>query len=78
MLPDQFAALDSWRGSPKVIHGYGTFSFKTISQFENRVRPRLHEQIKHTLFPQICPELLGMDREFEQLKEVLFAHVYAA
>ena len=41
-------------------------------------RLRLHEQIKHTLFAQIRPELLHTDREFEQLKEVLFAHVDAA
>ena len=43
-----------------------------------RLRPRLHEQIKHTLFAQIRPELLHTDREFEQLKEVLFAHENAA
>ena len=42
------------------------------------VRPRLHEQIKHTLFEQIRPESLHTDREFEQLKEVLFAYVNAA
>ena len=42
------------------------------------VRPRLHEQIKHTLFAQILPEFLHTDREFEQIKEVLFAHVNAA
>ena len=41
-------------------------------------RPRLHEQIKQPLFAQIRPEYLHMDREFEQLKEVLFAHVNAA
>ena len=41
-------------------------------------RPRLHEQIKYTLFAQICPELIYTDWEFEQLKEVLFAHVNAA
>ena len=28
--------------------------------------------------PQICPALLHTDREFEQLKKVLFAHVNAA
>ena len=43
-----------------------------------KVRVRLHEQMKHALFAQICPELLHTDREFEQLKEVLFAHVNAA
>ena len=42
------------------------------------LRPRLHEQIKYTLFAQIRPELLNRDREFEQLKAVLFAHVNAA
>ena len=41
-------------------------------------RPRLHEKIKHALFAQIRPGLLHTDREFEQLKEVLFAHVNAA
>ena len=38
----------------------------------------LHEQINRALFAQIRPELLHTDREFEQLKEVLFAHVNAA
>ena len=42
------------------------------------LRPCLLEQIKHALFAQILPELLHADREFEQLKEVLFAHVNAA
>ena len=42
------------------------------------LRPRLHEQIKHTLFAQIFPELLHTDREFEQIKEGLFAYVNAA
>ena len=42
------------------------------------LRPRLHEQIKPSLFKQIRPELLDTDREFEQLKEVLFAYVNAA
>ena len=42
------------------------------------LRPRLHEQIKPPLFAQIRPELLHMDRELEQLKEVLFAHINAA
>ena len=46
--------------------------------FFSGLRPRFHEQIKHTLFAQIRPELLHTDREFEQLKEVLFAHVNAA
>ena len=41
-------------------------------------RPRLHEQIKHALFAQILPELLLTDREFEQLKVTLFAHVNKA
>ena len=34
--------------------------------------------MKHALFAQIRPELLHTDREFEQLKEVLFANVNAA
>ena len=42
------------------------------------LRPRLHEQIKYTLFAQIRLESLHRDREFEQLKEVLFSHVLAA
>ena len=46
--------------------------------FDCLLRPRLQEQIKHTSFAQICPELLHTDRELEQLKEVLFAHVNAA
>ena len=33
---------------------------------------------KKTLFAQIRPELFHTNREFEQLKEVLFAHVNAA
>ena len=33
---------------------------------------------KHILFAEIRPELLYTDREFEQLKKVLFAHVNAA
>ena len=41
-------------------------------------RPRLHEQIKRALLAQIRPELLHTVREFERLKEVLFAHVSAA
>ena len=45
---------------------------------EKLVRVRLHEQIKHALFAQIRPELLHTDREFEELKEVLFAHVNSA
>ena len=50
-----------------------------ISRMKNiNVRPRLHEQIKHAIFAQIRLELLHTDREFEQLKEVLFAHVYKA
>ena len=50
------------------------FNFVPLKPF----RPRLHEQIKCALFAQIRPELLHTDREFEQLKEVLFAHVNAA
>ena len=42
------------------------------------LKPGLHEQIKHAIIAQIRPELLHTDREFEQLKEVLFAHVNAA
>ena len=42
------------------------------------LRPRLHEQIKQSLFEQIRPGLLHTDREFEHLKEVLFAQVNAA
>ena len=34
--------------------------------------------MKRAFFAQIRPELLHTDREFEQLKEVLFAHVNAA
>ena len=34
--------------------------------------------IEHAIFAQIRPELLHTDRELEQLKEVLFAHVNAA
>ena len=45
---------------------------------EQGLRPCLHEQIKQRLFEQIRPGLLHTDREFEQLKEVLFAHVNAA
>ena len=41
-------------------------------------RPRLHEQIKQRLFEQIRPGLLHTDREFEQSKNVLFAHLNAA
>ena len=46
--------------------------------FALTLRPCTHMQIKHTWFEQIRPELLHTDREFEQLKEVLFAHVNAA
>ena len=45
---------------------------------ETTIRPRLHEQIKYGLCAQIRPELLHTDQEFEQLKEILFAHVNAA
>ena len=50
--------------------------FKSIVKYP--FRPRLYEQIKHALCAQIRPVLLHTDREFEQLKEVLFAHVNAA
>ena len=46
-----------------------------ILNTQNTFKARLHEQIKQRLFEQIRPELLHTDREFEQLKEVLFAHV---
>ena len=55
-----------------------TYLQKHTHTFLVSFRPRLHEQIKHTLFAQILPQLLHRDREFEQLKEVLFAHVNAA
>ena len=44
----------------------------------NCLKPCPHEQVNHHLFEQIGPELLHSDREFEQLREVLFAHVIAA
>ena len=53
-------------------------SWNTIQYNTPWFRQRLHEQIKHSLFAQIRPELLHTDQEFEQLKEVLFAHVNAA
>ena len=51
---------------------------KKTGKQASTLRPRFHEQIKHALFAQIRPALLDRDREFEQLKEVLFAHVNAA
>ena len=53
-------------------------SWLEVSVSRAPIRLRLHEQITHALFAQIRPELLHTDREFEQLKEVLFAHVNAA
>ena len=38
-------------------------------------RPRLHEQIKHSLFAQILKELLRTDPKFDQIQLTLFAHV---
>ena len=64
----------------------GTFQLHVNEALRPRVknalfsvlRPRLHEQIKLALFAQIHPELLHTDREFEQLKVTLFAHVNKA
>ena len=54
--------------------------FRTVKKNSEKrcLRPRLHEQIKQHLFEQIRPGLLHTDREFEQLKKVLFAYVNAA
>ena len=65
--------------SQRVAETHTQFFWDTIRNMDLLVlRLRLHEQIKHGLFAQICPELLHTDREFEQLKQVLFAHVNAA
>ena len=47
-------------------------------RLHEQMKPSLFEQMKPSLFEQIRPELLHADREFEQLKEVLFAYVNAA
>ena len=61
----------AWKLSSFFLHILAT-------DYDDFFRLRLHEQIKHTICAQIRPELLDTDREFEQLKEVLFAHVNAA
>ena len=43
-----------------------------------KLRPSLHEQIKHPLFVQILDQYEVTPDEFAQIKHVLFAHVNAA
>ena len=61
-----------------ILLAFHVLKSRVVRDVSGFLRLRLHEQIKHTLFAQIRPKLLHTEQEFEQLKEILFAHVNAA
>ena len=67
---------------PDGIAGVGGIDFLSLRNRKIHawpaIKPGLHEQIKHALFPQIFDPYEVTLLEYAQLKRVLFAHENAA